>query len=189
MKQKGRIPANQQMTDREPENNGLTDLEFARRLRDLDDEIQPERDLWVGVQRQILDLPQGRHREPLFWMPYAVAASLLIAVSALMLNVVQMQRTDSIPVQLTGLDELQLEYVQVHNPMVENFTRVNASLDEGTRTELYRNLEIMAQARRDLEYQIRANPDNHRLVAMLMKLHEQELALLKTDFTHLSRSM
>jgi len=175
------------MNDREPENNGLTELEFARRLRELDDEIQPERDLWVGVQRQILDLPH--HREPLFWMPYAVAASLLIAVSALMLNVVQMQRVNSIPIQLTGLDELQHEYVRVRNPMVENFTRVNESLDEGTRTELYRNLEIMAQARRDIEFQIRANPDNHRLIAMLMKLHEQELALLKTDFTNLSRSM
>lgn len=185
MNPRGRTAAIQVMT--EPENNGLTDLEFARRLRELDDEIQPERDLWVGVQRRILDLPQ--HRAPLFWMPYAVAASLLIAVSALMLNVVQVQQVNSIPVQLTGLEELQHEYVQVRNPMVENFTLVNQSLDEDTRMELYRNLEIMAQARRDIEFQIRANPDNHRLIAMLMKLHEQELALLKTDFTSLSRSM
>ena len=73
--------------------------------------------------------------------------------------------------------------------MVEEFTRVNQGLDTRTRNELHRNLEIMAQARLDLERQVRENPDNQHLIEMLMRVHEQELELLKQDFTKRSTSM
>ena len=44
------------------ENNNrdlISDLELARLVRDLDREKQPQRDLWVGIQRGILDHPQA----------------------------------------------------------------------------------------------------------------------------------
>ncbi|MDA0978922.1 MAG: hypothetical protein O3B72_10210, partial [Proteobacteria bacterium] len=121
------------------------------------------------------------------WMPYAVAASLLLAVSAVTLNILQWQ--GSTPVALTGLDRIEQEYVQLRNPMVEEFTRVNESLDPGIKQELYRNFEIMEQARLELEQQVRDNPDNQRLVEMLLKVHEQELELLRQDYTRSGRSM
>lgn len=169
----------------------ISELELARQIRELDAGMQPDRDLWVGIQRQILDHPQkvrGQHQQG--WMPYAVAASLLVAVSALMLNVVQMQqggvRYASEPVVL---EQMEREYLQVRNPMVEEFTRVNQGLDTRTRNELHRNLEIMAQARLDLERQVRENPENQHLIEMLMHVHEQELELLKQDYTKRSTSM
>ena len=71
--------------------NLISDIELARLVRDLDREKPPQRDLWEGIQRGILDHPQARRdRDSNYWMPYAVAASMLIAVSALMLNLVQM---------------------------------------------------------------------------------------------------
>jgi hypothetical protein len=169
----------------------ITDLELARQIKALDTEMQPERDLWVGVQRQILDHPQKTDdRDRHFWMPYAVAASLVIAVSALMLNVAQLDRG---PVLLTGqpvaLDQIESEYVRVRNPMMEQFTRVNQSLDERARTELYRNLEIIEKARSELEIQLRENPDDHHLMEMFMKVQEQELDLLRRDFSNPSTSM
>ena len=120
-------------------------------------------------------------------MPYAVAASVLIAVSALMLNLVQLQ--DGYPQEVVGIDRLEQEYVQVRNPMMEEFFAVNQSLDQKTKDDLLQNLDILAHARRDLEHQVRENPDNRRLVEMLMKIHEQELELLKQDYTQSSRSM
>ena len=179
------------MAENDNKQSEIVDFELARRIRDLDAEMQPERDLWMGIERQILDYPQS-HRGPgnHFWMPYAVAASLLIAVSALLLNVFQVLPARSLlQTDLVTLDQMQREYVQVRNPMVEEFSRVNASLDQRTLNELYRNLEIMELARKDLERQVLENPENHRLVEMLMKVHEQELELLKQDFSAPSRSM
>jgi hypothetical protein len=175
------------MTDHS--DNKMTELELARLVRELDQEIQPDRDLWVGVQRQILDHPQKPVREGQFWMPYTVAASLLIAVSALLLNVVQLQQVDPVQDRMAGIDQLQEEYVRARNPMVDEFTRVNHSLDNETKTELYRNLKIMADARESLEAEVRANPENPRLRELLIKLHEQELALLRQDYTRPSRSL
>ena len=169
--------------------NKLTDLELARLVRDLDPDIQPDRDLWAGVQRKIMDHPQKSPASNQSWMPYAVAASLLIAVSALMLNVAQLQRAGSEGGSLAGIDQLEEEYVKARNPMLDEFTRVNHSLDSETKTELYRNLKIMANARERLEEEVRANPENPRLREMLIKIHEQELALLRQDYTRRSRSL
>lgn len=175
------------MTDHKDDR--ITDLELARQVRGLDREIQPDRDLWIGVQRKVLDHPQNSATERQLWMPYAVAASLLIAVSALLLNVVQLQQAEAVQGRMAGIDQLQDEYVMARNPMVDEFTRVNHSLDNETKTELYRNLKILAEARGRLEAEVRTNPENPRLRELLIKLHEQELALLRQDFTRPSRSL
>jgi hypothetical protein len=168
----------------------IDDLELARLVRDLEPEMQPDRDLWVGVQRRILDYPQKPVRDQQFWMPYAVAASLLVAVSALVLNLVQMQQPAAFNQgQLTGVSEIRQEYLQVRNPMVERFNQVNSGLDEETRTDLYENLEILDRAWRELEYQVQVNPENVRLREMLIRIHEQELELLKKDFVHAGTSL
>lgn len=178
------------MTEEQTEKALISDLELARLVRDMDKEKLPQRDLWLGVQRNILDHPQPTsRRDSNFWMPYAVAASLLVAVSALMLNLAQVQTRSPFTTDTVGFDQLHQEYVQVRNPMVEEFNRVNHTLDEKTMTELHRNLEILEQARKELEMQVRKNPENTRLMELLMKVHEQELDLLKQDFTRPSTSM
>ena len=187
------------MTDKHPDNlpdSAISEMELARLVRDLPDEMTPDRDLWVGIQRQILDHPQ-KVKQPgqSGWMPYAVAASLLIAVSALMLNVAQLQPgspaglgLDEVAGQMP-LNQIRGEYAQVRNPMVDEFARVNQSLDQKTLQELYRNFQIMEQARLELEQQVRENPENLRLLEMLQKVHEQELELLRQDFSNPSKSM
>ena len=91
--------------------------------------------------------------------------------------------------EVAGVERLEHDYVEVRNPMMEEFFTVNAALDDRTKDDLYRNLDILAQARKDLQVQVRDNPDNRRLVEMLMNIHEQELELLKQDYTRPSRSM
>lgn len=176
--------------DKTDQGRDVVDFELARQIRDLSGDMQPERDLWMGIERRIMDYPQSARRQGGHgWMPYAVAASLVIAVSALLVNVIQPQTGGTVQSELVTLQALQREYVQVRNPMVEEFSRVNQFLDQKTLNELYRNLEIMEQARKDLEQQVRDNPDNPRLMELLMKIHEQELELLKQDYSQYSRSM
>ena len=178
------------MTDN---NNSVTDsldLVLAREIRNLDAEMSPERNLWTGIERQIQDYPQKRKKASLNWVPYGVAASLVIAVSALVLNLVQLNLVEPRFVSSDrSIDLMRAEYIQVRNPLVQKFSEVNRELDDQTLEDLYRNLEIMAQARHDLEAQVRRNPENRRLVEMLMRIHEQELELLRQDFSHPGRFM
>jgi hypothetical protein len=169
----------------------VTDLSLARQIKSLDREMQPERDLWLGIERQIQDFPQKRKLTlPSDWMPYGIAASLLVAFSALMLNIIQLDKPDSGYVSTDqSFDRMQSEYVQIRNPMVQKFWEVNKDLDESVLNDLYRNLDILEQARRDIEAQVRENPENRRLVEMLMSIHEQELDLLKQDYSQPGRSM
>lgn len=167
----------------------VTDLILAREIKNLDREMQPERNLWLGIERQIQDYPQRRRLTlPGEWMPYGIAASLLIAFSALLLNLVQLNVAGPEFVSTEqSFDRMRTEYIQVRNPLVEKFWEVNKGLDEQTLNDLYRNLDILEQARRDIEAQVRENPENRRLVEMLMRIHEQELELLKQDYSRPGR--
>ncbi len=166
-----------------------SELKLAREIRHLESGIMPSRDLWKGIERRIMDHPQkpARSRHP-DWMPWGIAASLLIAASALVLNILQMDTTSGGFISAErGYDEMRIEYQRVRNPMLEEFSRVNRNLDEQTLQDLYRNLDILGQARRTLEDEIRRSPENQRLVESLMRVHQQELEVLKQDYIHSGR--
>lgn len=167
------------------------DLALARAIRDLDREIMPTRDLWPGIERNISDYPQRRRSGwTSNWMPYGVAASMLLAASALVVTLMQPMGTGQEMVSYDqSIDNMQAEYIRVRNPLVQEFTETNRNLDPAVLEDLYKNIEIMEMARRDIEDQVRKNPENRRLVEMLMRIHEQELELLKRDYTQPTRSM
>lgn len=176
--------------DNTPEKQPISELELARAVRELPREMEPTRDLWAGIERNIIDHPQPSGHEKRQWIPYGVAASLVMAVSALALAVFSV--TQPTEPQFVAFDEsidrMESEYLQVRNPLVQQFNETNQNLDPVVMEEIFRNIEIMEQARRDIEAQVRENPENQRLVEMLMRIHEQELELLKQDFTQ-PRSM
>ncbi|XOV89050.1 MAG: hypothetical protein ACFHX7_03965 [Pseudomonadota bacterium] len=183
------------MSDQEDNREGkvadAAELRLARELRALPRTMAPERDLWAGIERKILDYPQRRRvnwtRD---WMPYGVAASLLIAVAALGISVLQGPGPEPTYASFErSMDGLQADYLAVRNPMVEQFKTMNQGLDPVVLEDLQRNLEILAVARREIEQQVRANPQDQKLVEMLMSIHEQELELLKQNFTRRGRSL
>ncbi len=176
------------MTTDDKDNQGqpISEVELARAIRELPREMTPQRDLWAGIERNIIDHPQPEVRSwQRQWMPYGVAASFLMAMSAFVLSVFSV--TQPVEPAFVSYDEsinrMESEYLQVRNPLVQQFNETNQSLDPAVLEDIYQNIEIMAQARRDIEAQVRANPENQRLVEMLMRIHEQELELLKQDFT------
>ena len=186
-------------TDKEQENQEYNvrqgseplDLMLAREIRNLDREIQPARDLWPGIERNISELPQRKKTELLGnWMPYAIAASLVIAVSSLLVNLVDFRQPGTRLVTADyAIDSVEREYLKVRNPLVEQFAETNKRLAPETLDDLYRNIEIIENARREIEAQVRQNPENPRLVEMLMRVHQQELELLKQDYLRPGRSM
>ena len=167
------------------------ELQLAREIRGLDREIMPQRDLWKAIERNIADYPQRKQfslkRD---WMPYGVAASLIIAITALVVNVVGIEQKGSTLLAADyAIDSIDSGYMNVRNSMVDQFRETNKNLDQATLDDLYRNIEIMAKARKDIETQVRANPENTKLVEMLMRVHERELELLKQDYSQPGRSL
>lgn len=165
------------------------ELQLAREIRGLDREIMPQRDLWKAIERNIADYPQRKQfslqRD---WMPYGVAASLIIAITALVVNVVGIeQKGSTLSAADYAIDSIDSGYMNVRNSMVDQFRETNKNLDQATLDDLYRNIEIMAKAKKDIETQVRANPENTKLVEMLMRVHERELKLLKQDYSQPGR--
>lgn len=164
------------------------DLALSRAVKALESEIQPERDLWAGIERRIAESPQkNRGMLAEHWMPVGVAASLVVAVTSLVLNLTQPQGLQGLTFEPQsveqGIDSINNQYRQVTSPMAQNFGEINKSLDPETLNELFRNLAIIEQARKDIEAQVRANPENPKLIEMLMWIHRKEVELLKQDFT------
>lgn len=174
------------------------EMQLAREVRALDRDILPSRNLWPGIERKMEAFPQTKKPEySASWLRFGMAASVLMAFSALVLTVADLGfdgtrgNTASLFEQSrpTSLETMQVEYLKTRAPLVEQFTETNRSLSPDTLEELYRNIEIMAQARQDIEAQVRLDPTNRRLVEQLMRIHEQELALLMQDFSQPTRSM
>lgn len=165
--------------------SGPLDITLARAVRDLDRDIQPTRDLWPGIERQIASYPQ-RHRNDWLYkvMPYAMAASLLIAVTALILSVTQVGSREELKyVSLErSIGEMQNEFMAVRNPAIQQFEAANRGLDRETLLLLRKNIEIIEKARKEIELALLANPENLRLIDMLMRVHQQELNLLNQNY-------
>tara|TARA_R110002072_G_scaffold13418_12_gene56295 strand:+ start:58913 stop:59500 length:588 start_codon:yes stop_codon:yes gene_type:complete len=170
------------------------EMQLAREVRALDREIQPERNLWPGIERKIEAYPQPKNAGfSLNWMQFGMAASVLMAFSALVLNLTDFRpETGALAFDQSRpgtLETMQVEYLKTRDPLEELFAETNRDLAPETLEELYRNIEIVAQARTEIESQVRKDPTNRRLVEQLMRIHERELELLKQDFSKPSRSM
>lgn len=167
------------------------DLALARAVRELDRDIQPQRDLWPAIERNLVAHPQRDSADiAQRWVPWGVAASLLIATAALVLGIV---RTVEVPLATASptspAARIQDAYVSVRNPMMEKFSRANRSLDPVTLDDLYRNFEILENARREIERELRAHPHDRHLMQLLMRVHEQEVEILKRNYTEPGRTM
>lgn len=169
------------------EDKDPVDLKLAREIRHLDKEIQPERNLWPGIEQRIADYPQRKTRRIEKLIPYGLAASLVLALAALMVSLTNTPSSGPIPT--ASLETLQAEYMRVRNPILEQFNETNRGLDPQSLSDLYRNIKIMEDARHEIEILIKQNPDNRHLVGMLMKVHRQELELLRQDYTRAQQSL
>jgi len=167
------------------------DFTLAKQIRELDREIFPERDLWQGIERRISDLPHTRRGEWLArWMPVGVAASLVLALGSFLLSV---YRTDFVrPAQLTfeqSMTQMDAEYRRVRGPLVRQFEERNRDIDPELADLVYRNLQIIDEAKSQLERALERDPENQRLLEMLMRVNQQELELLTRNLVTANRSI
>ncbi len=186
------------------DNNSPTDIaehSIVRQARMLNNEIEPETDLWPKIAEQIRDLPQEDFDQSSTnqsssngWMPLAVAASMFIAVGALSfagyINYSVQQQVEP-SIAETSLIEEQSTVALIEQPfMVARASYLTAlvtqeqQMSPEVRDVLQKNLTIINDATREIRQALKENPNDPFLTEALLLTRQKELALLNQVTSH-----
>ena len=166
----------------------------------LPDEIEPANDGWSAVKDKILN-QSGRHtasidsgmnqrvNQPVAnrgWMPYAVAASLLVAVASSILSIKTLsdyqafqQSHDHYVAQQQEFQLLEQRRQIIKASFVEDFSNMASKMDPEVAADIQNNLVIIEQALLDIRKAMIAEPDNARLTELLEETYQREEQLIE----------
>lgn len=187
----------------------MTDKE-KNSLKDLNWEIQPDRDLWADIDSNIRfsglpkrELPgdieaaetSSSRRKP--WVPVAVAACTIMAVASVVLSGLSLQRAN----QTYELQAKMVEYQQSHIALMEQQHKAvraqfvslienqNTPLNADAVNEIRATLATFDQASTQLKEALIAQPTNTRYAATLADTYQQEAELLNKIKAQATRSI
>ena len=166
------------------------DLGLARALRDMERETEPERDLWPGIERRIAVIPLGQNAWLQRLMISAVAASFIMASASLLLVLGRSAAPNSAGVELQqSVVQMEREFLHLRNPMIKIINESVPDLDEKTLLLVFKNFEIIENARKEIELALLSNPEDLQLLQMLRRLRQQEIDLLDATYAVTERSI
>lgn len=158
----------------------------------LDREISPQRDLWPGIARSIVDLPQRDLPQRAGWAPmFAQAAAVVLLVGAssavtyVAVNEPQPPATQIAPAlvfeqaSFGGSHDLGDEFTNARDALV---AELNAELDRlvpTSRAEVVANIELIQEAIYEINQALEQEPNNTLLQQQLLSAYREELTLLQ----------
>lgn len=166
---------------------------FSQRMGELDWDIQPKHDLWPDISSKIRFADKrkqhtlsGDTQSKNRWMPFAVAASTIFAVVALIFSTMSYQyaqdtkKHNSILVQY---QQAQLELIDQQHQMVRiQFARLlkeqSDTLNPVFVTEVNNLMMNIDQAASEIKNALVTQPNNPSYTSMLVNTYQQELKLL-----------
>lgn len=154
-------------------------------IQKLPKEVTPPQPGWKSVERAILsDRSQSTRQSS--WMPYAVAASLLVAVLSSAISVKTMSDYESFKEQqvafLRTQETIMLQDQQrqiIRTNFVGRLQSASSSLDPATVADINNNLAIIEQALLDIKQALIKQPGNERLTELLQDTYAQEKGLIE----------
>lgn len=166
-------------------NDDQLDKYLDEQTTQLPNEIQPQRDLWSGIERAIHNKEQAKSKKNNSYMPTAWAASLIAAVLITWLAFTPELETvgelltksndqQIVPGQLVSL--MQKSFKQQKQAMLVSFGQPNIS---NLPQEMQTQLQQLAFARHAIEKALLADEDNTDLLNLLRFTQQQELNLLQ----------
>ncbi|QBY03844.1 hypothetical protein E2K93_05365 [Thalassotalea sp. HSM 43] len=155
----------------------MTDQELQQQIETLDKDIQPQRDLWAGIEHAIEHRSQQEQpKSRATFTPYAWAASVVFAV-LLTWQLLPTQQVQA-PVEVAAVDPvslLQEQYQEQRNSMLVSF-------GEPDLTQLPDNIkqqfDELDSAQESLLKALQEDPNNKDLLNLLKWTQQQELSLL-----------
>jgi hypothetical protein len=176
-------------------------------LASLPREVQPERDLWQGIQAEIGKTPIVTDTAPVVhftssrWFQLA-AGLLLVLATSLTTFVITRQSMERAPVQMAqqqpqqqpqvstaapplnampvsfGPEALGADYIKARSELSAQFEARLKTLPPSTRAKLERNLADLRHAANEISQTLAEHPSDPLLQDLLMSTYQRELQLL-----------
>ena len=178
---------------------------LSQMLASLPKDVQPERDLWQGIQAEIARTPIVTDRAPVVhfsstrWFQIAAGVLLVLATSfttfvitcqsmekdAVQIAQTQQQVTvptataplNAMPVSF-GPETLGADYLKARSDLDKRFEERIKTLAPSTRAKLERNLAELRHAANEISATLADNPSDPLLQDLLMSTYQRELQLL-----------
>jgi hypothetical protein len=178
---------------------------LSQMLASLPKDVQPERDLWQGIQAEITKTPIVTDSAPVVhfsstrWFQIAAGVLLVLATSfttfvitrqSMEKDAVQMAQTqhqvtvptataplNAMPVSF-GPETLGADYLKARSDLDKRFEERIKTLAPSTRAKLERNLAELRHAANEISATLAENPSDPLLQDLLMSTYQRELQLL-----------
>ena len=163
-------------------------------------DVQPERDLWQGIQAEIAKTPIVTDAAPVVhfsssrWFQIAAGLLLVLATSVTTFVItrqsmeqqqVAMQIPEAVPTPALnampvsfGPEMLGAEYLQARSELNRRFQERLKTLPPATRVKLEGNLADLRKAANEISQTLAENPSDPLLQDLLMSTYQRELQLL-----------
>jgi len=146
----------------------------------LEPTFAPERDLWPDIENRISG-PDSRVKPMPTWMPYALAASILMTVVSLGVSTnLYLNQTNSVVVASNDhIDAIEQPYMLARVSYLEEMVVQGEDLSPEIRLVLKENLEIIDKAIESIHAALEINPNDAQLIDKLIQTREQEMAFFR----------
>lgn len=171
------------MTDKS-ESDNIESLEMQRIIRqasELEPTHRPERDLWQDIQSNLTPKAKPKFN----WMPYALAATVILSVLSISFNGYLMIQTKSVQTASnTNIEEIEKPYILARTALLEEIVTNENQLSPEMREVLDVNLEIIDNALNEIRKELKINPNDAYLIEALVTTREKELELFRQLTVH-----
>jgi hypothetical protein len=176
---------------------------LSQMLASLPKDVQPERDLWQGIQAEIGKTPIVTDSAPVVhfassrWFQMAAGVLLVLATSfttfvitrnsmekdpAVQVANEQVVPTATAPLNAMpasfGTEAMGADYLKARSELDQRFEERMKTLPPSTRAKLERNLAELRHAANEISTTLAENPSDPLLQDLLMSTYQRELQLL-----------
>jgi hypothetical protein len=169
--------------------NEQRDDKLATVASQLATEIEPQRDLWPGIESAIVEPAPTRRR----WTPMLAQAAAVILLVGASSGITYFAVKDDQPVTVTQITPeytferaaydssytLGSDYLETRADMVARFEQELEQLGPDERQDVETSLEVIRAAIDDINAALQQDPDNTLLQDLLMKTYHEELKVMR----------
>ncbi len=178
------------------------DESLKKEFENFDFSVEPERDLWPGIEslidandqidsdNNVIALPDTRKNNSSLpnWLPYSIAASLILCTVSILFNVFAYQKLSDmnteqyvqVKEQLDQMALLEQQHSLVRAEINQFLLKEEKLLDPNLIIEIRQALHAIDSASRELKAGLNADPENTHFSDMLNEAYQQEAGILKT---------
>lgn len=175
------------MSDNETFNRQQPQL--GEQLAELDWDIQPSRDLWPDISSKIQFADRRRQhqeKDKRSWLPFAMAASTVIAVVSLVFSSMSYQYAQDMErhqATLVMYQQAQIELIEQQHKMVRvQFAKLLENEQNNLSPDFVAEVRMLMmnvdEASAEIKEAIKLQPNNPDYASMLVRTYQQEIKLL-----------